>query len=148
MFCANFKSEFQKAKRLLEDKAVKLAAEAITRIGGRLLTVIESGGVAKLYQLTAFESDDQLIQSLKVAINNAIIASAHMRTCTAINDPNERLQCYVEALRKLNQEQWRDEVGLFAARALKDYIRLAKGLQEKIGVIKIIIEGILLSAKK
>jgi nucleotidyltransferase/DNA polymerase involved in DNA repair len=148
MLCKNFKTEFQKAKRLLEDKAIRFAAEATTRIGGRLLAIIESDGIAKFTQLTAFEDDDQLVQALKVAIRNAIDASAHMGHCSKIENDDERLQCYVAALQKLNRDQWRDEVGLFAARTLRQYIELAKGLKEKIGVIKIIVEGLLIATKK
>ncbi len=148
MFCENIKTEFRKAKKLLEDKAIRLAAEAITRVGGRLLVIIESEGVARFAQLTAFEDDDKLIASLQVAIRNAINASAHLGQCTAIANDDERLQCYVAALQKLNRDQWRDEVGLFAARTLKQYLELAKGLKEKIGVIKIIIEGLLIATKK
>jgi hypothetical protein len=149
MFCKNFTADFRRVKRLLEDKAIALAAEAATRIGGRLLVIIESGAVAKFTDLTAFEADDQLARSLTVAIRNAMAASAFLKNCTAnAKDDNERLQCYVEALRRLDRDQWRDEVGLFASRTLLEYIRLAKGLREKIGVVKIIIEGLLLSAKR
>lgn len=148
MFCKNFKSEFQKAKRLLEDKAVKLAAEFITRVGGRLIVLIESEGVHRLTDLTAFEHDDKLVAAVKKSITNAIAASAHMQSCLAFDDADERVRCYVAALKKLNTAQYKDEVGLFAARTLQAYISLIKGQQEKIGVLKIIIEGIILSAKK
>ena len=148
MFCANFQTEFRKAKRLLEDKLIRFAAEAVTRIGGRLLVIIESDGMGKFTDLTAFEDDEKLMQSLAVAIRNAIKASAFMKDCNALDDDDNRLQCYVQALKELNKEQWRDEVGLFAARTLREYISIARGAKEKIGVIKIIIEGILLSRKK
>jgi hypothetical protein len=152
MFCKNFKSEFQKAKRLLEDKIVRFAAEAVTTIGKKMLLFLEDENlehaIAKFVDIMPGESDGLLVEAIKTAIRNAIMASAHMQQCTAINDDDERLQCYLEALKKLNREQWRDEVGLFAARTLKEYIQLARGLKEKIGVIKIIVEGIILSTKK
>ena len=148
MFCKNFKSEFQKAKRLLEDKAIKAAAEFITRVGARLIVLIESEGVHRLTDLTAFEDDEKLMDAVKKAINNAIAASAHMQSCLAFDDPDERVRCYVAALKKLDTPQYKDEVGLFAARTLQGYIAIIKGQQEKIGVLKIIIEGIILSVKK
>ena len=148
MFCQNFKSEFQKARRLLEDKAVKAAAEMITRIGARLIVIIENEGVVRFTELTAFEDDDKLVEALKVALRNAIAASAFVRNCADVESDDERLRCYVQALSMLQIDQYRDEVGLFAARTLKEYLALVKGWKEKIGVVKIIIEGILLSAKK
>ncbi len=151
-FCKNFNAEFKKAKRLLEDKAVNFVSQAILRTSSKILLFLENPivdkSLAKFTDLTAFEDDEKLIASLKTAMRNAIDASAFMQTCRGIEDDNKRLQCYLESLSKLNQDQWRDEVGLYAARCLKFYLQHAKGITEKLGILKIVIEGFLITNKK
>lgn len=146
MFCNP--SAIKKLLRSAENKTVAALATLVTHVGDRLLIVLESEATANLTDLIPGDTDDKLVEALKKGIQNCILSSAHFRHCLSIEDDKLRVDCYRKALRQLTPQQWKDEVGLFAGRLLRELLAQVAGIRQKYGLCKAIIELVVLTRKR